>query len=426
MNREDHAKNKPSKRQLIQHANELNKPRVVAIDVLRGLALFGVLSVNLMQEFRVSIFLQMIVPPEPQAWLDQLAQGIVSQLFSFKAIAVFSMLFGYGLSMQYQSLRARGRAMVLLGRRLFVLLLFGLVHLLCLWNGDILTHYAIVGFIVLPFLLLPRPYLLISAGFALLIFLLPQWQPWTIQWASSAQLGSAVTAANEIYPIGSYAQIMQLRWDELPLIFQLHQFVFPRTLALFLFGAWCHRIDIVNKLQSNRRLTFSFAIGAASIYLLERVMERYGLFLESPTLANILINLAPILLAIAYAALILVLCNATADGNGNGNGNGSGSRNARGENQASQGKLSIAFAAVGKMAFTNYLMQSLVLTWIFYGYGLGQFNKMSEANGFGLACTIYLGQIAFSLLWLRRFQLGPLEWLWRSMMFGRWVRGMSL
>ena len=383
---------------------------MVAIDVLRGLALFGVLSVNLMQEFRVSIFLQLLAPPEPQAWLDQLAQGIVSLLFSFKAIAVFSMLFGYGLSMQYQSLRARGRAMVFLGRRLIVLLLFGLLHLIYLWNGDILTHYAIAGFIVLPFLLLPKPYLLASAGFALLIFLLPQWQPWAIQWASAEHLRLVVAAANEIYPHGSYAQIMQLRLDELPLIFQLHQFVFPRTLALFLFGAWCHRIDLVSKLQSNRRLTFSLAIGGASIYLLERVMERYGLFLESPTLGYILINLAPVILAIGYAALVLIFCNASADGNGN----------ARGENQASQGKLSIAFAAVGKMAFTNYLMQSLILTWIFHGYCLGQFNKMSEANGFGLACAVYLAQIAFSLMWLKRFQLGPLEWLWRSMMFGRW------
>lgn len=395
---------------MIQQTKEFTKPRVVAIDVLRGLALFGVLSVNLMQEFRVSIFLQLLAQPEPQAWLDQLAQGIVSLLFSFKAIAVFSMLFGYGLSIQYQSLRARGRAMVFLGRRLIVLLLFGLLHLIYLWNGDILTHYAIAGFIVLPFLLLPKPYLLASAGFALLIFLLPQWQPWTIQWASAEHLRFVVAAANEIYPHGSYAQIMQLRWDELPLIFQLHQFVFPRSLALFLFGAWCYRIDLVNKLQSNRRLTFSFAIGGASIYLLERVMERYGMFFESPTLGYILINLAPVILAIAYAALVLIFCNASADGNGN----------ARGENQASQGKLSIAFAAVGKMAFTNYLMQSLISTWIFYGYGLGQFNKMSEADGLGLACAIYLAQIAFSLMWLRRFQLGPLEWLWRSMMFGRW------
>ena len=395
---------------MIQQADEFTKPRVVAIDVLRGLALFGVLSVNLMQEFRVSIFLQLIAPPEPQAWIDQLAQGIVSLFFSFKAIAIFSMLFGYGLSMQYQSLRAHGNAMVLLVRRLFVLLLFGLLHLICIWNGDILTHYAIVGFIALPFLLLPKPYLLASAGFALLIFLVPQWQPWTIHWASNAQLSSAVTAANEIYPNGSYAQIMQLRWHELPLIFQLHQFVFPRTFALFLFSAWCHRCEIVKEIQSDLRRTLVFAACATFAYLLERVMERYGLFLDSASFVSIVINLAPILLAVAYAALVLIVCNA----------------NMNDKKQASQSKFSIALAAVGKMAFTNYLMQSLVLTWIFYGYGLGQFNKMSEANGFALACAIYLGQIAFSLIWLKRFQLGPLEWLWRSMMFGRWVRRMSL
>ena len=75
-------------------------------------------------------------------------------------------------------------------------------------------------------------------------------------------------------------------------------------------------------------------------------------------------------------------------------------------------------APLGRMAFTNYVVQSVILGWIFYGYGLGFFGRMSAANCFVVVVLIYAAQIVFSIWWLRRFRFGPLEWLWRSLMYG--------
>ncbi|MBX9900880.1 MAG: DUF418 domain-containing protein [Burkholderiaceae bacterium] len=359
---------------------------------------------NIIEAFRISPLEHLVAQAEPETWVDRLALGLVSELFSFKAICLFSMLFGYGLAMQYDTFSRFRAALPILLRRLLILLLFGLLHMLLIWNGDILTHYAIVGLISLPFLLMRKTYLLLGASLSLVIFLIPQWQPWTIHWASEAQLRSAINAANEVIPGGSYLEIIRLGWRELPLIFPLDQFIFPRTLGLFLFGAWCHRVALVQKIQLHRRRYRFFALATVILYLLESGAEQFDLFFEYAKLADALVNVAPILLSMGYAAFVLSIRDVTVND----------------ESQGFQGSATQTFAAVGKMAFTNYLMQSVLLTWIFYGYGLGQFNKMGEAKAFVLGCVIYLGQIVFSLMWLRRFQLGPLEWLWRSMMFGRW------
>jgi uncharacterized protein len=74
---------------------------------------------------------------------------------------------------------------------------------------------------------------------------------------------------------------------------------------------------------------------------------------------------------------------------------------------------------IGRMAFTNYIIQSLIAGWIFYGYGLGQMGKMGPATGMILVVAIYLGQVLLSIWWLKMFRYGPLEWLWRTIMYGR-------
>jgi uncharacterized protein len=76
-------------------------------------------------------------------------------------------------------------------------------------------------------------------------------------------------------------------------------------------------------------------------------------------------------------------------------------------------------APLGRMAFTNYIIQSVILGWIFYGYGLGFFGKLGPVAGLALVFAIYIGQILSSIWWLRRFRYGPLEWLWRMLMYGR-------
>jgi uncharacterized protein len=76
-------------------------------------------------------------------------------------------------------------------------------------------------------------------------------------------------------------------------------------------------------------------------------------------------------------------------------------------------------AAVGRMAFTNYILQSLVFSFIFFGFGLGQFGKVGAAKALALGCAVYVSQAVASTIWLRYYRFGPLEWLWRTLMYGR-------
>src|SRR5215469_14257829 len=128
--------------------------RIGSIDIIRGLALFGVLAINLLMEFRVSIFRQFSGPAGGSAF-DQYVDRLLSVALEMKAFAVFSFLFGVGLAIQYERISRNEFPLRLLVRRLVVLLASGLVHLCLIWNGDILTEYAVAGLLALPFLFLP-------------------------------------------------------------------------------------------------------------------------------------------------------------------------------------------------------------------------------------------------------------------------------
>src|SRR5688572_2567666 len=130
----------------------LPSDRIDAIDVLRGVALFGILAVNLITEFRVSIFQQFLPNMDVGSIADRAVESFVSVALESKAFSLFSLLFGVGLAIQFERLARNGSPLRWLVRRLAVLLAFGLIHLLLIWNGDILTEYALAGFVALPFL----------------------------------------------------------------------------------------------------------------------------------------------------------------------------------------------------------------------------------------------------------------------------------
>src|SRR5262245_23669589 len=126
--------------------------RIAAIDRVRGIALFGVMAINVVTEFRVSIFEQFLPAQNNGSWFDRALHSILMVGINLKAFALFSLLFGVGLAIQYDHLSASSRRTALLVRRLSFLMLIGGVHLSLIWNGDILLEYAIAGFVVLPFL----------------------------------------------------------------------------------------------------------------------------------------------------------------------------------------------------------------------------------------------------------------------------------
>ena len=356
--------------------------RIGAIDILRGVALFGVLAVNLVTEFRVSIF-QQFLPPEPGLgrW-DRLVEAIVHVGFEMKAFALFSFLFGVGLAVQFERLGRTGRPFYWLTRRLLVLLVFGLVHLLLIWNGDILTEYALAGLLVLPMLAAPVSALAVGAAAMYALYLFIGVVPIGIPWPEAAWLQQHVALAGQVYATGSMAEIVRFSQHELPALLPLHLYIFPRTLALFMLGALAWRSGVMRQPQRHKRLFITVAVFGVMVGGALCVLDVMG-------------GVGQTLLAAGYGAAIVALVEFS-----------------------SARPLLQGCAAIGRMAFTNYIAQSLIFGWIFFGYGLGQFGRLGAAPVLALGIAVYAAQMAISAWWLRRYRFGPLEWLWRTLMYG--------
>jgi uncharacterized protein len=373
--------------------------RIDSIDALRGVALLGVLAINLVMEFRVSIFEQFLPAGRPASPLDRAVETVLMLTVDLKAFALFSLLFGVGLAIQFEHLSASPRRALLLFRRLIVLLTFGLIHLCLIWNGDILTEYALAGLIVLPFLYGPRWLLAGGAATFVAVYLAMQVWPPAGLFPSFGSIQRDVQEANQIYATGSFGEVLAFRLREIPLFVPLHIYVFPRTLGLFLFGAFVWRSGALRK--PHQVLLFSTATGCIGLGAFLVLPGSSGA-LAAMGIGKLATPLGTIVLALGYGALILAIDNLAG------------------------GKVLLGWAApLGRMAFTNYLAQSLIFGWIFYGYGLGLFGSIGAAKALAIGLAVYIAQVFFSAWWLGRYRYGPVEWLWRTLMYGT-LQPMSL
>jgi uncharacterized protein len=369
--------------------------RIASIDIVRGVALFGVMAINVVTVFRVSIFERFLPDGLDGTWLDRALYSILMVGIDLKAFALFSLLFGIGLAIQYDHLSASSRRTALLVRRLAFLMLIGAAHLILIWNGDILFEYAIAGFVVLPFLFC-RLRVLTLVGTALLaLFLVASFLPEIVPMPSRAWMTQNVAEAMRIYGSGSFAEVSAFRVHELPGFLPLHVFMFPRTLALMLIGAAAWRADLLRAgSRASQSLPLVASIGLLAGGLLavsqangwQRLGWREELSLE---------RLSTVLLACGYGATIVWATNG-----------------------ARAQKLLAWAAPIGRMAFTNYLMQSVIFGWVFYGYGLGLFGTLGVTAALAIGIGVYILQVIFSAYWLQHFLYGPVEWLWRSAMYG--------
>jgi uncharacterized protein len=366
--------------------------RIDAIDILRGIALLGVVAMNVVTEFRVSIFERFFPQIPPASPIDRAVETILMLAVDLKALALFSLLFGAGLAIQFERLANSERRTSLLVRRLVVLLVFGLIHLCLIWNGDILTEYALAGLIVLPFLFGPRWLLAVAALASLGLYLEMQVFPPSGLWPSATALRRDIAEAYRIYPTGGFLDVLAFRLRELPLFASLHAFIFPRTIGLFLLGAFAWRTGILK----SPPLRLLFSIAAACIGLgAALILAHAGRLVAGGRIALLAEPLGTILLALGYGAAIIGIAN------------------------TERGRLLLGWAApLGRMAFTNYLAQSVILGWIFYGYGLGLFGQLGVSSALAIGLAVYFAQVPFSAWWLGRYRYGPVEWLWRTLMYG--------
>jgi uncharacterized protein len=372
--------------------------RIEGIDVLRGLALFGVITINVVFEFRVSFFEQFLPPTGSP--IDRALKDILTAALELKAFAVFSFLFGVGLAIQFDRLAGNPRRVVLLVRRLVVLLMIGAVHLFLIWNGDILVEYAIAGLVVLPLLFGPRWLVVFAATASLLLYLAMPLLPPVVPFPSQFWLREHVAEAAKVYGHGGFLEILLFEIREIPAIVVLHVWIFPRTVGLFLCGVVAWRSGILRRVSHHRQLLLGLAIGGVAFgAVLAAAVEGRALF-GWPLFGSVryvVERLSGLLLASGYAATVLALASVAV------------------------GQRMLAWAApVGRMAFTNYLCHSVILGWIFFGYGLGLFDRVSVATALAIGAALCAVQVGVSAWWLARYRFGPVEWLWRSLMYGRW------
>src|SRR6267378_1410517 len=236
--------------------------RIAAIDSVRGIALFGVMAINVTTIFRASIFEQFLPAGLDGTWLDRALYWILMAGVDLKAFALFSLLFGVGLAIQYDHLSAGSRRTVLLVRRLAFLLLIGAAHLILIWNGDILFEYAIAGFVVLPFLFCRLRTLTIVGTGLLAVFLVSSFLPPIAPMPSRDWMIQNVAAATRIYGSGGFAEVLAFRVHELSGFLPLHLFMLPRTVALMLIGSVAWRADLFRAgSRASRSLPLVAAIG---------------------------------------------------------------------------------------------------------------------------------------------------------------------
>jgi uncharacterized protein len=388
--------------------------RIVALDALRGFALLGIVLINVMI-FSHGFWNMQPLHTRYTAWWNQLALGLDSVLVAGKANSLFSFLFGVGFALQLRRLddgRARGVSVYL--RRLAVLFVFGLAHALLLWSGDVLHHYAVLGLALLALRKVPRRWL-----FAIIVatFLVPQavrlYRTATTTPETRAERQAFAlemrTRADEAYSGGSYAQAVRVRAREVKSLTigrPVDGLDWLLTLAVtILLGLHFGRERLIE--QAAERAAFwarlqkwSLALGLGSGLL--SLALGWSLPPGRPTMtgffAGLLFDLCRPTLMLFYASTIVRVCV-----------------------RRPNAPWLAPIAAAGRMPLTNYLMQSVLCTLVFYGYGLGLYGKTPPLTFLGIAAAVWALEVLWSRWWLRYFLFGPAEWLWRVLTYGKWL-----
>ena len=391
--------------------------RIIDLDILRGIALFGILVVNLY------IFSNplAILAADSGLWYDWYNQAYLffSRIFfEGKFITLFSFLFGLGFYIFTERLKVKGlQVRRVFFRRMFLLFLIGMLHGWLIWAGDILAPYAVAGIIIMLFLYRTDKTIkvwmgIFIGGFLLLFTLLSAFIMWgmTIPDVAagikegfmevSEEFQDLLVRGYEIYATGTFSEMIEYRAEELSFAWSgmfISPMGIPFIIAIFLLG---YLIGLQGLLQQPKLLRslliprrwklllpgLLFSIIYATSYLYTdpvffdtwTLLQMFGIIFGAP------------LLMLGYCGFILKWLD---DNKGTAFLN--------------------RFAPVGRMALTNYIMQSVICTTIFYGFGLGLIGRFPPIFILPLAIVIFGFQVYASEWYFKKFKMGPLEKMWR-------------
>lgn len=361
--------------------------RVLALDVLRGFALFGVFVVN--ASLSSMPFLEAVEPPADGGTAETLAWAFVVGGCVTKFVSLFSLLFGIGLALQLGNVAARGGDVGVLRRRLGWLALFGLLHGCLLFEGDILLPYAAIGLALLRLRKRSTRTLLVVAGILYAIGLALELAALGPQDDLAWALASAAARRGD-----SVAAMVAHRTTEyaLWLLASSLSLFHWQVASLFLVGMVAVRCGWLG--PENRARHRTVAIGGLLGGSL--LVGGSALLEDAPAALTLAFEVGSLVLAAGYAGTVF---------------------------WAVQRRLAIglqrALAATGRMALTNYVAQSVLMHVVFHeALGLGLWNELSRVRVLAIVVVLFAAQVAFSVLWTRCFGRGPLEGLWRRLTYG--------
>lgn len=386
--------------------------RIGELDLIRGVALLGIIIANMPLYSYPYLYMNMLEGSWWPGTFDQIARQLIYILVEYKFITMFSFLFGAGFMIFLERAEQKGRrGGALYVRRLSVLLVFGILHGYFVWFGDILIIYAILGFALLAFRS-RRPGTLLCWALGLLLIpsvwiavhtFAPSLIPWGLPPGPAAEAAERfIRDSIEAYGSGSYADIFQQRLADLSNLQNSSLLTIPMTFAMFLLGAYAWRKDWLRNPKLHTGLIrniwlWSGLVGLPFLLLqiwLYQTVDAGQAGFNHAHWAGVLIAGPAISLFYTTSLLLLV-------------------------QKRFWRKLLVPLQDAGRMALTNYLLQSVGCTLLFYSYGLGWYGQISPFYGLLLSLAIFGVQVQASRLWMRRYRLGPAEWLWRSLTYGQ-------
>ena len=411
--------------------------RIASLDVLRGVAVLGILAMN------ISMMSAPFIAYGNPHWAggesrtDFFVWLFNHIIFDAKMMSIFSMLFGAGILVFTQRAeKRRPSAAGLYYRRMGLLLVLGLIHAYFIWVGDILVAYALCGMMLYP-LRRMSPGRQIALGVALMLVATPigLLQGWGIGYMRDAatEATAALDAGEELSEDqraaieaweepsaffdpspddierelaahrGGWAGITVYR-APMALSFQTFYFItwgMWRAGGMMLVGMGLYKLGVLSARRSSRFYALGalagYAAGLPVIAVGAQRIIAHDFDMVAAFLMDYQFNyVGSMAVAFAHVCVVMLVCRSGAL---------AGARR--------------TLAAVGRMALTNYLMQSVIATTIFYGYGFGLFGSVDRLGMMATVAGVWTAQLIYSPIWLRSFRFGPAEWLWRSATYGK-------
>ncbi|KQS57610.1 hypothetical protein ASG17_02540 [Brevundimonas sp. Leaf363] len=387
------------------------KARIAVLDLIRGLAILGILAVNA-DGFAgpMSAYGSIALWPFSNEGGAAIAKWVVDAFFHEKCITLFSMLFGVSLFLVGgdRTDKARGR---LVWRRVGWLFVIAMIHGFLIWWGDVLSLYAVTAMVAALWLRGLKARTLMRVGLPLfLLFAALQMAPAAINLAPPEQKAKAIeqfvpgperqaemkakVAADIAEGRGSFQGAQALNARQYVNLMMFETIAVIPTLGLMLIGLSLFKSGFLAGRSSAWRYGVMIAVGAASLAVVGWLEWQASVDERLILGADGVVALLTPLISLAYASILILLWRGGAT-------------------------WLTPLARAGQMAFTNYLTQSIIMTSIFYGGRGALLGQVDRPALWGIVIAIWVLQLIWSSWWLSRFSMGPLEWVWRCLSYGR-------